>query len=108
MSYLFIAHLSGVTTEYVDFLGDRRVSYIYVEGKCAMGSHFKLDITLQSFDPPNAVNVLLDVVRVLQTAKERGAYGTPLEVCSYGFKAPPRPMPLEEAEATFMRKYVEG
>jgi myo-inositol-1-phosphate synthase len=95
------------TTDYVDFLGRRRVSYIYVEGKGALDSDFKLDITLQSVDPPNAVNVLLDVIRALQAAKEKGEYGAPLEVCAYGFKRPPKPIPLEKAEVAFTRKYVE-
>jgi myo-inositol-1-phosphate synthase len=95
------------TTDYVDFLGKRRVSYIYMEGKGALGSSFRLDVTLQSVDPPNAVNILLDVIRALQVAKERGEYGAPPEVCAYGFKLPPKPLPLEEAEAVFTGKYVE-
>ncbi|MHC1589627.1 MAG: hypothetical protein ACXQTQ_01525 [Candidatus Hecatellaceae archaeon] len=95
------------TTDYVDFLGRRRVSYIYMEGKGALGSSFRLDVTLQSVDPPNAVNILLDVIRALQAARERGEYGAPMEVCAYGFKLPPKPLPLEEAEVAFAEKYVE-
>ena len=96
------------TIDYVGFLGGRRVSYIYVEGEGALGSQFKLDLTLQSLDPPNAVNILLDVVRALKAARDKGEYGALPEVCAYGFKAPPKPMRLEEAEEAFTKRYVEA
>ncbi|MHC1586515.1 MAG: hypothetical protein ACXQTV_03100 [Candidatus Hecatellaceae archaeon] len=96
------------TTDYVDFLGKRRVSYIYLEGEGPLGSQFKIDLTLQSEDPANAVNILIDVARALKAACERGEYGAPPEICAYGFKAPPKPMPLEEAVEAFIRKYVEA
>jgi len=93
------------TVEYVEFLGERRVSYIYLEGEAPLGTVFRIDVTLKSEDPANAVNVLVDVIRAVARAKEMGERGAVPEICAYGFKLPPEGPSLLEAQERFEAKY---
>lgn len=93
------------TVEYVEFLGSRRVSYIYLEGEAPLGTVFKVDVTLRSEDPANAVNVLLDVIRAVAYSKNRGEAGAVPEICAYGFKLAPSELSLLEAQDAFERKF---
>ncbi|RLI29325.1 MAG: hypothetical protein DRO46_02840, partial [Candidatus Hecatellales archaeon] len=66
------------TTDYVEFLGRRRVSYIYLEGEGPLKSQLRLDVTLRSVVTVKAVTILLEVVRGLKAARENGEYCAPL------------------------------
>lgn len=86
------------TSDYVEFLGDRRVSYIVIEGSYAFGVPFRVDISFKSQDAPNAVAPLIDVIRLAKLAKDKGIGGPIPQVCGYYFKRPPKIYPsLEEA-----------
>jgi myo-inositol-1-phosphate synthase len=61
----------------------------------------KIDLRLVSMDAPNSTSILLDVIRGVQIGLDRGFAGPIDPVCSYGFKAPPRPYPLQISEAIF-------
>ncbi len=94
------------TTEYVDYLGNDRTSYYLIEGEGFLGSQPHIDIYLRTSDGPNAANILLDIVRSVQVSKERGKHGAPNEICAYGFKKPPTPIRLEEAQRRFTETYL--
>ncbi len=94
------------TTDYVDFLGDRRTSYFWVEGEGYLGEDVKMDIYLKTSDGANAGNILLDVVRAVQASRERGTYGAPDDVCGYGFKNPPSPRSISDSLKLFSERYL--
>ncbi|MCY0858919.1 MAG: inositol-3-phosphate synthase [Sulfolobaceae archaeon] len=77
------------TSDYVEFLGDKRVSYIYIEGIYGYGVPIRVDISLKTYDGPNAVAPLIDLVRLAKIAKDRGIGGAINEICGYYFKNPP-------------------
>ncbi len=52
-------------------------------------------------DAPNNMSILLDVIQAVQIGLDCGFVGPVDLVCSYGFKAPPRPYPLQISEAIF-------
>ncbi len=89
------------STDYVYFLGNRRESYFYLRGKYIGDADFKIDLRLVSQDAPNSTSILLDVIRGVQIGVDRGFCGPIDAVCSYGFKAPPRPYPLSVSETIF-------
>ncbi|MFX1575697.1 MAG: inositol-3-phosphate synthase [Promethearchaeota archaeon] len=89
------------STDYVYFLGNRRESYFYLRGKYIGDADFKIDLRLVSQDAPNSTSILLDVIRGVQIGLDRGFTGPIDAVCSYGFKAPPRPYPLSVSETIF-------
>lgn len=89
------------SSDYVYFLGNRRESYFYLQGRYIGDADFKIDLRLVSQDAPNSTSILLDVIRAVQVGIDRGYVGPIDEVCSYGFKAPPRPYPLTLSETIF-------
>ncbi len=74
------------TSDYVEFLRDRRVSYMVIEGRYATGVPVRVDISLKTMDAPNAVAPLIDLIRYAKLLKDRGEGGPIREVCGYYFK----------------------
>ncbi|MEM0363684.1 MAG: inositol-3-phosphate synthase [Sulfolobaceae archaeon] len=85
------------TSDYVKFLKDRRVSYIYIEGIYGFGVPISMTISLKTFDAPNAVSPLIDLIRIAKLAKDKGIGGIISDVCGYYFKDPPIKYNLIEA-----------
>ncbi|MGD2201296.1 MAG: inositol-3-phosphate synthase, partial [Candidatus Bathyarchaeota archaeon] len=94
------------STDYVDFLENRRDSFFWFKGSYFGGVPFSMDVKLNTVDAPNAGAILLDVVRGLKLASDRGLGGPITPLCSYGFKRPPERMSLVEAYRLF-REYSE-
>lgn len=82
------AEVVAGTTDYVEFLGDRRVSYIVIEGEYALGSKIRIDISMKTYDSTNAVQPLVDLIRLAKIAKDKGMGGPIPEICGYYFKNP--------------------
>ena len=95
------------TTDYVDYMGNDRTSYFWAQGDAFLGSDVVVDVYLRTSDGANAGNVLVDVLRATRrTALTRklASVGT---ICAYGFKSPPRPARLEEAQDQFVASFVK-
>jgi myo-inositol-1-phosphate synthase len=89
------------STDYVDFLQNKRDSYFWISGVYFGNAPLQIDLKFSTVDAPNAGSVLFDVVRAMKLALEKKEKG-PLEaVCAYGFKHPPQMLSLEEAEEAF-------
>jgi myo-inositol-1-phosphate synthase len=93
--------ITAGSSDYVYFLGNRRESYFYLRGQYIGDADFKIDLRLVSEDAPNSTSILLDVIRGVQIGIDRRFSGPIDAVCSYGFKAPPRPYPLSLSETIF-------
>ncbi|KPV64646.1 MAG: Myo-inositol-1-phosphate synthase [Candidatus Bathyarchaeota archaeon BA2] len=89
------------STDYVDFLENRRDSYFWIKGLYFGGVPMQLDLRLNSVDAPNAGSVMLDVIRAVKIALDRGTAGPLLSVSAYAFKRPLQAMSLERAEQMF-------
>jgi len=96
------AEVVAGSTDYVDFLQNRRDSYFWLRGFYYCGAPMQIDLKLSTLDAPNAVSVLLDVVRAVKIALNRKLKGVILPICAYAFKHPPQLLPLEKAEEIFM------
>jgi myo-inositol-1-phosphate synthase len=95
------------STDYVDFLDNRRDSYFWIKGLYFGEIPMQLDIRLNTVDAPNAGSVLFDVIRATKAALDRGTAGRLLSVSAYAFKRPPQMLPLETAEEWF-EEFVRG
>lgn len=95
------------STDYVDFLQNRRDSYFWIKGLYFGRVPMQLDMRLNTVDGPNAGSVMYDVIRGVKIALDRGLAGPLLSVSAYAFKHPPQMMRLEEAERLF-RKFIVG
>jgi myo-inositol-1-phosphate synthase len=95
------AEIVAGSTDYVDFLQNKRDSYFWISGVYFCNAPMKIDLKFQTIDAPNAGSVLFDVVRAMKLALNKKAKGAVEPVCAYGFKHPPRLVSLEAAEKEF-------
>src|SRR5665648_252496 len=95
------AEIVAGSTDYVDFLHNKRDSYFWISGVYFCNAPMKIDLKFQTVDGPNAGSVLFDVVRAVKVALNKKYKGAVEAVCAYGFKHPPKMLPLDAAEAEF-------
>ena len=89
------------SADFVDFLVNGRDSFFFVKGSYFGGAEFTLDMKLSTEDSPNAGAILVDVIRGMMIAKDKGIGGPVEPVCGYGFKRPPRRYMMPEAYRVF-------
>jgi myo-inositol-1-phosphate synthase len=91
------------STDYVDFLQNKRDSYFWISGVYFCNAPMKIDLKFQTVDAPNAGSVLFDIVRAVKLALNKRQKGAIEAVCAYGFKRPPKMLSLEAAEEQFAK-----
>ncbi|MCY3410858.1 MAG: inositol-3-phosphate synthase [Candidatus Heimdallarchaeota archaeon] len=80
-------------SDYVEFLGDNKICYINANGS-NFGDHpINVQIKLSVQDSPNSAGVMIDVIRALAIAQDRGIGGPLISMSSYAFKHPPVQVP---------------
>ncbi|MHA2129780.1 MAG: hypothetical protein ACW99L_07395, partial [Promethearchaeota archaeon] len=77
------------TSDWVEFLKNKRNSMLWIIGKGFLGSEIVMDIKIQTEDGPNGGSILADVIRATKVAINQGAAGSIDEISAYGFKNPP-------------------
>jgi myo-inositol-1-phosphate synthase len=97
----YAAAVVAGSTDYVDFLQNKRDSYFWIKGLYFCNVPMQMDLKLSTVDAPNAGSVLLDVIRAVKVAEERKLKGSILPICVYAFKHPPQLLSLEDAEKLF-------
>lgn len=95
------------STDYVDFLQNRRDSYFWIRGIYFCNVPMQIDLKLSTVDAPNAGSVLLDVIRTVKMALERKLSGPIMPICAYAFKHPPQMLSFETAEKMFL-DFISG
>jgi len=97
------AEIVAGSTDYVDFLQNKRDSYFWISGVYFCNAPMKIDLKFQTVDAPNAGSVLFDVVRAMKLALNRKLKGALEPVCAYAFKRPPQMVSLDAAEKEFAK-----
>ncbi len=72
------------STDYVDFMQNRRDSYFWIRGLYFCNVPMQIDLKLSTVDAPNAGSVLLDLIRAVKLAKDgklKGAIIPCLRLC---------------------------
>jgi myo-inositol-1-phosphate synthase len=95
------AEVVAGSTDYVDFLQNKRDSYFWISGVYFCNAPMRIDLKFSTVDAPNAGSVLFDIVRAMKLALDKKLKGAILPVCAYAFKRPPQLLPLETAEEMF-------
>jgi myo-inositol-1-phosphate synthase len=96
------------STDYVDFLQNKRDSYFWISGVYFCNAPMQIDLKFSTVDAPNAGSVLFDVVRAMKMALNKKLKGAIAPVCAYAFKRPPQLLPLETGEKMFERFVIEN
>ncbi|HPX65975.1 MAG TPA: inositol-3-phosphate synthase [Anaerolineaceae bacterium] len=76
-------------SDYVPWLKDRKYCYIAMEGTTFGNVPLKAEVKLEVWDAPNSAGVVIDAIRCLRLARDRGIGGPILAPSSYFMKTPP-------------------
>jgi myo-inositol-1-phosphate synthase len=74
-------------SEYIPHLRDNKIAHIEIRGHQFGGVPFSIDVKLSVEDSPNCAGAMLDVVRLLKLAQDRGLSGYQ-DFSAYYFKHP--------------------
>jgi myo-inositol-1-phosphate synthase len=94
-------------SDYVPFLKDHKVCYIRINGKGFGDLPLLFDGKLLVNDSPNSGGVVIDIIRAVRIALDRGLYGPLLGISSYSFKHPPIQVPDDEAKL-WVEDFIAG
>jgi myo-inositol-1-phosphate synthase len=84
-------------SDYVPWLTDRKFCYIKMEGTTFGNVPLNLECKLEVWDSPNSAGVVIDAVRCMKLALDRGLSGPLLSPSSYFMKSPAEQYPDSEA-----------
>jgi myo-inositol-1-phosphate synthase len=84
-------------SDYVPWLGDRKICYIRMEGKAFGDVPLNLELKLEVWDSPNSAGVVIDAIRCCKIAMDRGLKGALIGPSAYFMKSPPVQYSDEEA-----------
>ena len=76
-------------SDYVPWLEDRKWAHIRVEGRTFGDVPLTLELKLEVWDSPNSAGVVIDALRCVKIAMDRGLRGTLEAPASYFMKSPP-------------------
>ena len=85
-------------SDYVSFLKDNKVCYIFMRGKKFGDIPLTIDVKLSVEDSPNSAGVVIDALRAVKLALDREIGGPLVGVSAYFFKHPPTQMPDVDAK----------
>ncbi len=94
-------------SDYVPFLEDKKICYLYAKGKFFGDQPVTLEAKLRVEDSPNSAGVMIDVIRALKIAQDRKIAGPLISMSSYAFKHPPVQIPDFQARE-WVEEFIKG
>ncbi len=94
-------------SDYVTFLKNDKVCYIYLKGQFFGKCPVEVDLKLRVPDAYNSAGVMIDAIRGAKIALDRNISGPLESISAYCFKSPPIQMPYTIAKSDFI-DFVEG
>jgi myo-inositol-1-phosphate synthase len=77
-------------SDYVPWLSDRKWCYVRMEGTTFGEVPLNLEAKLEVWDSPNSAGVVIDALRCVKLARDRGIAGPLIPPSSYFMKTPPQ------------------
>ncbi len=77
-------------SDYVPWQRDNKVCFIRIEGRGFGGAPMELEMRLSVEDSPNSAGVVIDAIRCVKLALQRGEAGPLVAPSAYYMKSPPR------------------
>ncbi|MEM0303845.1 MAG: inositol-3-phosphate synthase [Saccharolobus sp.] len=94
-------------SDYVPFLGNTKVAYIYVKGSGFAGMPVKIEASLEVDDKANCAAVLVDVIRAVKIALDRKIGGPLDKVSAFYFKHPPIQAKDDEEAYRWLKEFLK-
>ncbi|MCS7140506.1 MAG: inositol-3-phosphate synthase [Candidatus Nezhaarchaeota archaeon] len=93
-------------SDYVPFLGNTKVCYIYIRGLSFANFGVELDVKLKVDDKSMFAGAMIDVIRLAKVAMDRGLNGPIPEICAYYFKHPPKHAPSPQVALQWLKSFL--
>jgi len=94
-------------SDYVPFLGDKKICHIFLKGRKFGNQPVTITAKLEVEDSPNSAGVVIDVVRAVKIALDRGISGALTGISAYAFKHPPLQVSDDQAKK-WVEDYIQG
>src|ERR671921_198798 len=94
-------------SDFVSFLRNDKVCYVYLKGRSFGNIPIELDLKLRVVDAFNSAGVMIDAIRGVKLAIDRGVAGPIESISAYCFKHPPVQMAYSRAKENFI-EFVNG
>ena len=94
-------------SDYVPWLLDRKWCYIVMEGTTFGNVPLEVEVKLKVWDSPNSAGVVIDAVRCVKLAIDRGMSGALYAPSSYFMKSPPQQYTDNEARR-LLEEFIAG
>jgi len=94
-------------SDFVDFLQNKKICYIWLEGRYFGDTPLRIDVKLDVWDAPNSGGVVIDVIRAVKLAIDRKIAGPLISISAYAFKTPPMQLSYETAKQ-WVEEFIEG
>ena len=92
-------------SDFVSWLSDRKWAYIRLEGRSFGDVPLNLELKLEVWDSPNSAGVVIDAIRAVQIARDRGMGGPLPGPSAYFMKSPPVQY-LDESSREFVVEFI--
>ncbi len=92
---------------YIHFLKDKKICYIHIKGRKFGGNPVTIDLKLSVEDSPNSAGMVIDVIRAVKLALDRGISGPLISISAYAFKHPPKQVP-DSVARRWVEEFIEG
>ncbi len=94
-------------SDHVPWLDDRKWAYVRLEGRSFGDVPLNLEYKLEVWDSPNSAGVIIDAVRAVKIAKDRGIGGPVISASSYFMKSPPEQFG-DDVCRDLVEKFING
>lgn len=94
-------------SDYVGFLENKKICYIWLRGRYFGDTPVKIDVKLDVVDSPNSAGVVIDAIRATKIGLDRRIAGPLTSISAYAFKHPPVQAPYETAKK-WVEEFIEG
>ena len=94
-------------SDYVPFLNDRKICYIYIKGRKFGDVPLTIDVKLSVEDSPNSAGIMVDVIRAVKLALDREIGGSLTSISAYAFKHPPIQVP-DHVAIKWVEEFIKG
>lgn len=94
-------------SDYVPWLTDRKWCHIRMEGRAFGDVPLQMEVKLEVWDSPNSAGVVIDAVRCIKLALDRGIGGSLIAPSSYFMKTPPKQF-TDDIAHTMTETFIAG
>ncbi len=94
-------------SDYVPWLNDKKLCFLRIEGRKFGDVPINIEARLEVEDSPNSAGVVIDAVRMIKLAMDRGVGGPLISASAYFMKSPPEQFP-DPVARQMVEEFIKG